>query len=99
MFDWIKVDYLLPDFPTDIPRDAFQTKSLGSFLEVYTITENGRLTKENDAGRIVDIYYHGTISFYTWWQEIWYQYKAEFDDGQLVKIEREVTNLYYSQYL
>ena len=41
MFDYIRCEYPLPD--TEVQEQVFQTKSLDSALERYTITRDGRL--------------------------------------------------------
>ena len=43
MFDDVHMDYEVPGIP-ELPRD-FQTKSLGSMLDRYTITKAGRLIR------------------------------------------------------
>jgi hypothetical protein len=95
MFDYINCEYILPDCPKDIDPE-FQTKSLHNYLETYTITEEGRLIKDNGAGTMVDLFHHGTIVFYTSLKNNesldWIQYKAKFTDGQLTCIEREYIN-------
>jgi hypothetical protein len=92
MFDYINCEFFLPDRPDDLDPE-FQTKSLSCFLDTYTITKEGRLTKDNGVGTIVDLCYHGVITFYSsagqYDDAKWIQYKAKFTDGQLVDIKRE----------
>jgi hypothetical protein len=95
IFDNIHCEYPLPDCPENIELD-WQTKCLGCCLDTYVITEDGRLTQDNGTGRMVDLYYHGMITFYTSigrGKDLeWVQYRAKFTDGQLVEVERQYVN-------
>ena len=90
MFDYITIQVELPKLSNE-ERDTieWQTKSLYSYLEHYTITDDGRLLRKvKSTGRLVDTYHDGEITFYgilgegkqTW---RWIQYTADFEDGQL----------------
>lgn len=83
MFDEIRCEAPLPDSWN--PGDAwFQTKSFPSpCLQRYTITTNGRLL--DSAGN--DLEPEGYVTFYSYDQERWREYRAHFQRGGLVEIE------------
>lgn len=92
MFDDVICRYPLPDGKPAVP---FQTKTFEEpYLEKYTITENGRLTKREpwvgnlpaDKYREIDTNYHGILNFYGGDADEWREFDAKFTDGQLVSI-------------
>lgn len=85
MFDWINVDYPLP---IDVDCDLYQTKDLGSYMNEYTITEQGLFidteTKELNV-------YNGEFEFYKSERleddtHVWLEFRATFTDGMLRKL-------------
>lgn len=99
MFDWLKCEYPLPD--ARVQGERFQTKSLDSNMESYTLTKSGRLIQtlkvgEKDETWDRDLNWHGEVRFYAtmnndpadWRDYTWYEYLAMFDRGQIVSLEK-----------
>jgi hypothetical protein len=43
LYDDVKCQYKLPGATNEVQKDVFQTKDLGSMMDSYTITEDGKL--------------------------------------------------------
>jgi hypothetical protein len=119
IFDWLLVDYPLPDFPEDFVCDEdtngpeWQTKDLEVGMSVYKIIEEGLLIKKERLEvehmeirnepkyRWVPVLLWDTVHFYTSYmvndEYKWLQYKAKFDAGYVVSIEREYIEPFSSQ--
>ena len=88
MFDEIRCEAPLPD-EFDSRDVLFQTKSIPDPMMCrYVINARGRLVDEHDN----DLEPEGYITFYTDVKtetgRIWYEYRAEFQHGQLKEIVR-----------
>ena len=55
MFDYIRCNYPLPDFPKElnIEKLLFQTKDFESQMHIYTITNDGLIIREEGYGEAV----------------------------------------------
>jgi hypothetical protein len=84
MFDTIRCERELPGDHKPPPTAWLQTKSLECCLDTFTITANGRLV-----GPYGDIDYHGFIHFGAYHDQISYEYRAKFTDGNLVELTSE----------
>ena len=81
MFDSIQCDKPLPG-PRQPPEGSWlQTKDFDCSLDLYTITADDKLV-----GPQGEIPFHGMLNFYTYEDDIWYEYEAKFTDGRLVEI-------------
>ena len=98
LFDTVRCDYPLPDHRhQDL---SFQTKSLESLLEDYTITQEGRLIRHAWRGgdrpaRDIEWPIHGDLRIYTsetWGEKVWVEYIVRFTHGRVewLKTEDEV---------
>ncbi len=100
MFDNIKVNYPLPDadlWKVALRTQKWQTKSLECQMYTYVITAEGRLLLINShrtaEGTNIDMQMHGNIVFYDMLgtvntpSEMWLEYTATFDNGQLTEIK------------
>jgi hypothetical protein len=99
MFDELTIDYPLPDIGTVDWK--FQTKSFENELAHYHITTDGELQllvrgwlgEWEAVDRIpVTLYgepYHGYVEFHDLHDDtgVWYQFRAKFTDGKLVRID------------
>jgi len=85
MFDEIFCEAPLPG-PIKPKTKSFQSKDLECLLDLYTITKDGRLLKDQHLCE-----YHGMLNFYTYEREgdyrYWFEYEAKFTDGILQHIE------------
>lgn len=95
MFDEVRCEYPLPD--AELQDERFQTKSFYGLLENYTITKDGRLIHDSSHWGKVAIPYTGDFRFYTARGSHqdntfeWFEYRAQFKDGQLQSISRTHT--------
>ena len=100
LFDEIRCEYPLPESGyRELPGHTFQTKSLGSGLDKYTITSDGTLIQSRRLGsegeEKEEIPYHGDVYFYGSFAvrdepgRVWIEYKARFTEGRLSRIEIE----------
>jgi len=85
MFDYVKVDVLLPDGYTG---NDFQTKDFDCYLERYEIRPDGTLWKRD--GQYADpeqVRFHGVFNFYDYGSDNnWHSYDAKFTNGILEEI-------------
>src|SRR5437879_3166071 len=95
MFDEVRCEYPLPD--VELQDERFQTKNFYRLLENYTITKEGRLIHESSHWGKVEVPYTGDVRFYTARGSHqdntleWFEYRAQFKDGQLLSISRAST--------
>lgn len=102
MFDYVVCEVPLPELE-DPSQYSFQSKSLGCYMDTYTITTDGLLTitervpSSNPASATASVLddYHGVLNFYDGiWDGAsqalldWYEYNAYFIHGKLEKIVR-----------
>ena len=89
MFDHVNVEVDLPD---DVDNDLhFQTKAFHCYMDVITITKDGRLIVPDcfNDDRERDANFHGEFNFYTHTPDKeWIEFKAKFIEGDLVEIVR-----------
>lgn len=99
MFDYISCEYPLPVSTTDdVRKHKYQTKSLDCELNIYTITEDGRLLKrefDEDAPTSEETWkeldkYIGEVVFYGWPEKKsnpkrWLEFSAYFVHGKLAE--------------
>jgi len=97
MFDELTCDYPLPE--VGVVNWKFQTKDLGCDLAHYHITTDGELQLWvhgwlDDFKDVLPIPvqlhgepYHGYLTFHDFRDEIWYDFRAKFTDGKLIRID------------
>lgn len=86
MFDTIKCEVPLPD-PVPPEKAWLQTKDFARTLATYTIRADGTLWTDEYGDPTQLTEYHGFLNFYTFENDVWYEYKAKFTDGKLQGIE------------
>lgn len=68
----------------------YQTKDLDCRLDRYTITQGGRLARDDKEGGVDYVPHHGDIYFYTFADEKaskgWVQFVARFTEGLLTRV-------------
>jgi hypothetical protein len=95
MFDEVRCEYPLPD--AELQDERFQTKNFYRLLETFTITKDGELVHDSSHWGKVVVPYTGDLSFYTARGSRqdnnfeWFEYRAEFKDGQLQSLSRAST--------
>lgn len=82
MFDTIKCEVELPGERRPSSSAWLQSKSLECWCWIYTITATGKLV-----GPRGDESFDGPLNFYAYENDIWFEYEAEFTDGELKGIE------------
>ena|SRR5690606_14733928 len=88
MFDSINCEVELPGEPKPPANRWLQTKDFDCLLDTYTIRADGTLWKKEFEEREQEqVNFHGLLNFYTYENDIWYEYNAKFTDGKLVAIE------------
>lgn len=98
IFDYVKCEVPLPGDPKPPHGTVFQSKDMSDpYMETYTITADGKLTRTDAFGDVVLEQFHGDLRFteFNGKSDEWWEYKARFTDGELSKIEL----LEYSKYL
>lgn len=84
MFDSVRCERELPGQPKPPTKAWLQTKDFCCALDTYTITADGKLI-----GPDGQVDFHGMMDFGAFEDDISYDYRAKFTDGQLVEITCE----------
>jgi hypothetical protein len=82
MFDTIQCEKPLPGEPKPPVHAWLQSKDFKRGLEVYRITADDRLIGLSGEA----LPFHGILNFYTYEDDIWFEYEAKFTDGVLIEI-------------
>lgn len=89
LYDMLKCNYPLPDLPEPKVPYSYQTKSLNSMLDNYTITKDGLLLDWQNK----PIDFIGVINFYTspnktYDDDDWVEYWAKFENGKIIRVSK-----------